>query len=172
VVARLISDEVVVPVIRTVLDWYGAHGEGHGRTRVGDILKMPGALKSLLDALEPVVGPSLARDALPPEPVVIHRYPSDEPSWLRRIASSQRHGEQRSIIHRTIDVTGLACPLPFAKNKLVLDGMDAGQKLEILVDGSEVGTLSKSIKEEGHRILGSDAFDDGRFRLVVERGAL
>ncbi|MBW7997044.1 MAG: 4Fe-4S dicluster domain-containing protein [Candidatus Glassbacteria bacterium] len=172
VVARLISDEKVVSVIRTVLDWYGEHGKEHGRTRIGELLKAPGAMKSMLDSLETVVGPSLVREAPPPEPVVIHRYPDYEPSWLRDTGAAPRQGQQRFVINRTVDVTGLTCPLPFAKNKLALDAMEAGQKLEILVDGTEVGTLSKSIKADGHRIIGTDAFDDDRFRLVVERGSL
>jgi TusA-related sulfurtransferase len=65
----------------------------------------------------------------------------------------------------------MLCPGPFAEVKAALDGMEAGQRIEVSADASEVGTLSKSVKEEGHRIVGTDELDDGRFRMVIERGA-
>lgn len=42
-----IPAEGIVPVIRTVLDWYREHGKGRGRTRIGDLLKEPGAMDTL-----------------------------------------------------------------------------------------------------------------------------
>ncbi len=69
IVARLVPDSMVVPIIRTVLDWYRDHGKGKGRTRIGDLLKAPGALQSFLAALEPVAGlhtaDALDRDGRP-----------------------------------------------------------------------------------------------------------
>ncbi|MBI2893738.1 MAG: sulfurtransferase TusA family protein [Deltaproteobacteria bacterium] len=169
VVARLVPDSMVVSIIRAVLDWYGASGKGKGRTRIGELLKAPGAMQALLAKLEPVVGHHLARDARAPDPIVIHDYPGAEPAWVAGAAAAPRHGESRAVIHQTLDVIGLTCPGPFAEVKAALDGMAGGLKLEVIVDDENLATLSKSIKEEGHRIVGTDKFDDGRFRLVVER---
>ncbi len=172
VVARLIPDGMVVPVIRTVLDWYRDHGKGKGRIRIGELLKEPGAMQTLLAALAPVVGDHLVRDGGAPEPIVIHRYPEAEPQWLPGARAARGNGDEaQAAVHRVLDVTGLICPGPFAEVKAALDAMTNNQRLEVLLDGENLGTLSKSVKEEGHRIVATEKLDAGRFRIVIERGA-
>lgn len=168
-VARLIPDGMVVPVIRAVLDWYREHGHGKGRTRIGELLKDPPAMQSFLAWLAPVAGDHLVHDARAPEPVIIHRYPEVEPAWVGGTGTTSRHGEDHILIHKSLNVVGQACPLPFARVKMALDSMQGGSKLEVMVDSENIAGLSKSVKEEGHRIVGTDKFDDGRFRMVIEK---
>jgi sulfite reductase (ferredoxin) len=52
------------------------------------------------------------------------------------------------------DFRGLACPMNFVKTKLVLESMDSGKKLEVLLDdGEPIENVPNSIELEGHKIL-------------------
>ncbi|MBI4586408.1 MAG: sulfurtransferase TusA family protein [Planctomycetes bacterium] len=172
VVARLIPDSMVPGVIRAVLDWYRENGKGKGRTRIGDLLKAPGAMASLLAALEPAVNHHLVRDAGPPEPIAIHRYPAAPPPQARSSAAgpAKSSAPQPSPV-RTLDVCGMTCPGPFAEVKAVLDAMQPGERLEVVLDAETLTTLPRSIKEEGHRIIATDRLEGARYRLLIDRGA-
>lgn len=71
---------------------------------------------------------------------------------------------------KRIDLQGVICPLNFVKTKLALEGLQPGERLEVVLDeGEAMLNVPRSLKEEGHRILRVDPL--GRsFRLIVERG--
>lgn len=57
-------------------------------------------------------------------------------------------------IKQRLDLKGVPCPLNFVKTKLMLEGMEAGSILEVLLDdGEPITNVTASVKEEGHRIL-------------------
>ncbi|MDI7259406.1 MAG: sulfurtransferase TusA family protein [Thermodesulfobacteriota bacterium] len=57
-------------------------------------------------------------------------------------------------IAQTLDLRELDCPLHYVKTKLKLEEMEIGQVLEIsLDDREEISNISRSAKEEGHKIL-------------------
>ncbi|MBM4319563.1 MAG: hypothetical protein FJ125_06305, partial [Deltaproteobacteria bacterium] len=171
VVAWLIPDALVLAVCRVVLDWYGQHGKGKGRTRIGELLKEPGAIQSLLASLEPVVGDHLVRDAAPPEPIVIHHYLRPPAALLAGIARApaSEPTQQELTIHKVLDLCGLKCPVPQAMLKLALERMQPGQGLEVLVDEGSISALPKVVKEDGHRIDDLREIAAGRYRLHIER---
>lgn len=79
VIAWFVTDAMIPGIIKAITDWYAKHGEGRGRTRIGDLLKEPGSMDSLLDAVAPVVGDKLVRSGKVPEPIVIHDFPAGKP---------------------------------------------------------------------------------------------
>ncbi len=59
------------------------------------------------------------------------------------------------------DYRGVACPMNFVKTKLVLDTMQAGQQLEILLDdGEPIQNVPNSVKLEGHKVLEQKKVDN------------
>jgi sulfite reductase beta subunit-like hemoprotein/TusA-related sulfurtransferase len=68
-----------------------------------------------------------------------------------------------------IDLRGVKCPINYVKTKLVLDQMETGQVLEVLLDAGEAcENVPKSVQNDGHHILELTAVSD-HYRLVVEK---
>lgn len=73
-------------------------------------------------------------------------------------------------IDAVLDITSEVCPMTFVKTKLKLETMEPGQHLEvILCDGEPLRNVPRSLKEEGHKIVGTKK-EGNRFHLIVERG--
>ncbi len=69
-----------------------------------------------------------------------------------------------------LDVTRDLCPMTFVKTKLELEELAIGQLLEVLVrDGEPVSNVTRSVEEEGHRIVSRERHGDAAWRLVIER---
>ncbi len=67
-------------------------------------------------------------------------------------------GEQAAEPSRKIDqfkdLSGVKCPLNFARTKVLLAGMNSGETLEIILDdGEPIENVPGSVQLEGHRIL-------------------
>lgn len=57
----------------------------------------------------------------------------------------------------------------FVKTKLKLESMEDGEILEIILDSGEpIQNVPKSIKDEGHKIVGVEKADD-YFKLKIEK---
>jgi sulfite reductase (ferredoxin) len=68
------------------------------------------------------------------------------------------------------DFRGVKCPMNFVKTKLVLEGMKAGEKLEILLDdGEPIENVPASLKNEGHEILNMDK-RDSFWSVLIKKG--
>jgi len=68
-----------------------------------------------------------------------------------------------------IDLRGVLCPINFVKTKLKLEMMEGGQVLEItLDDGEPMRNVPRSIKEEGHKVIKVEKFDDG-YKIFVKK---
>ena len=68
-----------------------------------------------------------------------------------------------------LDLLGVCCPMNFVRTKLAIDRIKAGEQIEILLDdGEPIVNVSRSVKDEGHRVL-SIAPENGHFRLLVEK---
>jgi tRNA 2-thiouridine synthesizing protein A len=53
----------------------------------------------------------------------------------------------------TLDLTGVLCPMSWVKAKLALEGMEAGETLELRVDpGEALDSIPRMAGEEGHRV--------------------
>lgn len=71
-----------------------------------------------------------------------------------------------------VDLRGVMCPTNFVKAKLTLEMVDAGEVVEFLLDdGEPVKNVPRSLKTEGHKLLGLKEEAGGWYRLTVEKGA-
>jgi tRNA 2-thiouridine synthesizing protein A len=53
----------------------------------------------------------------------------------------------------TLDLTGVLCPMNWVKAKLALEGIEAGETLELRVDpGEALDSIPRMAGEEGHRV--------------------
>ena len=61
--------------------------------------------------------------------------------------------------------------MTFIKTKLRLEVLKTGEKLEVLLrDGEPFKNVTRSLKEEGHKIVCVDRLDDQSFKLIIEKG--
>lgn len=68
-----------------------------------------------------------------------------------------------------LDLLGICCPMNFVRTKLAIDKIKPGERLEILLDdGEPIVNVTRSVKDEGHRVI-NVAPENGHFRLVVEK---
>lgn len=73
-------------------------------------------------------------------------------------------------VDQTLELHGVICPLNFVKTKLVLEEMEDGQILEVILDdGEPVRNVPRSVKAEGHKILHVEKLEDDSYRLLVQK---
>jgi TusA-related sulfurtransferase len=71
---------------------------------------------------------------------------------------------------QAIDLRGVSCPTNFVKAKLALEDLDEGEQAEILLDdGEPVKNVPRSLKAEGHKLLGLTHMDEGHYILTLEK---
>ena len=71
----------------------------------------------------------------------------------------------------TIDLRGVSCPTNFVKAKLALEELETGEQVEILLDdGEPVKNVPRSLKSDGHKLLGLQETAEGHYVLTVEKG--
>ena len=71
----------------------------------------------------------------------------------------------------TIDLRGVSCPTNFVKAKLALEELETGEQVEILLDdGEPVKNVPRSLKSDGHKLLGLQETAEGYYVLTVEKG--
>jgi TusA-related sulfurtransferase len=70
-----------------------------------------------------------------------------------------------------VDVTDLVCPMTFVKAKVALDDIEVGKILSIRIkDGEAIRNVPRSLKDDGHLVLGLADNGDGTYNLVVKKG--
>lgn len=70
-----------------------------------------------------------------------------------------------------IDLRGVCCPTNFVKAKLALEMVESGEIVEFLLDdGEAVKNVPRSLKADGHKLLGLKEEEDGSYRLRIEKG--
>ena len=71
---------------------------------------------------------------------------------------------------QVIDLRGVSCPTNFVKAKLALEDMETGETARILLDdGEPVKNVPRSLKAEGHRLIGLKQADEGHYVLDLEK---
>ena len=69
---------------------------------------------------------------------------------------------------QTIDLRGVYCPTNFIKAKMALEMIDSGEIVELLLDdGEPVKNVPRSLKAEGHKLLGLKE-EEGYYVLTLE----
>ena len=70
----------------------------------------------------------------------------------------------------TIDLRGIRCPTNFVKAKLALEEIDNGTVVQILLDdGEPVKNVPRSLKADGHKLVGLKLTDEGHYILELEK---
>jgi len=68
-----------------------------------------------------------------------------------------------------LDLRGVICPYNFVKTKLILDTLEMGSLVVVLLDeGEPIQNLPKSIMNEGHQVLTQEKVD-GYYRIVIQK---
>ena len=71
---------------------------------------------------------------------------------------------------KTLDASGLNCPLPVLKARKRLIGMQAGEQLQVITtDAMSVVDMPVFCAQAGHRIVREEK-RDGDFVFIIERG--
>ena len=71
---------------------------------------------------------------------------------------------------QTIDLRGVSCPTNFVKAKLALEDMDVGERITMLLDdGEPVRNVPRSLKNDGHKLIGLHQTDEGHYVLELEK---
>ena len=74
------------------------------------------------------------------------------------------------IIHSSIDITDVVCPITFVKTKIALEELEEGKIISIKMNSGEpVQNVPISIRAEGHQILKLIDNDDGTYNLIVKK---
>jgi len=69
----------------------------------------------------------------------------------------------------TLDLSGVPCPINFVRTKLKLEELALGDQLLVtLDDGEPVESVTRSITEEGQKII-SKVANAGRWDLLIEK---
>lgn len=72
-------------------------------------------------------------------------------------------------IDRVLDLKGVPCPMNFVRTKLLLEGMEKGEVLEVILDdGDPITNVTASVKEDGHQILKVQP-QDKYWKLIVKK---
>ena len=75
------------------------------------------------------------------------------------------------ISQKTLDATGLSCPLPLLKTKKALAAMDLGEILEVISsDPGSKKDIPKYCKKNGNIFLGSIPNKNGVTKYFIRKG--
>jgi tRNA 2-thiouridine synthesizing protein A len=68
-----------------------------------------------------------------------------------------------------LDVTGKMCPMPVALTKRKLQGMTAGQLLEVVGEGElEFDNIQRWVKNNGHEVVEASKTET-KFKLTIRK---
>jgi TusA-related sulfurtransferase len=71
---------------------------------------------------------------------------------------------------QVIDLRGVSCPTNFVKAKLALEELENGEIAQILLDdGEPVKNVPRSLKADGHRLIGLKQTEEGHYILELEK---
>jgi TusA-related sulfurtransferase len=71
---------------------------------------------------------------------------------------------------RELDIRGEVCPFTFVKSKLVLEQMELGQVLRVILDyPPSVENVPKSMREEGQEILAINQLDNNTWEILIRK---
>ncbi len=71
---------------------------------------------------------------------------------------------------RELDIRGDVCPFTFVKSKLVLEDMQVGQVLRVIVDYQpSAENVPKSMREEGQEVLAVNQLNGNEWEIIVRK---
>jgi TusA-related sulfurtransferase len=73
-------------------------------------------------------------------------------------------------IDRELDLKGEVCPFTFVKSKLMLEQMEIGEVLKVILDYKpSVENVPKSMREEGQEVLDVKQLDTNLWEVIVRK---
>lgn len=73
-------------------------------------------------------------------------------------------------VDRELDLRGEVCPFTFVKSKLIIEQMEPGQVLKVILDYKpSVENVPKSMKEEGQEVLDIKQVGENLWEVVVRK---
>ena len=75
-----------------------------------------------------------------------------------------------TMADRELDIRGEVCPFTFVKSKLVLEQMELGQVLRVILDyPPSVENVPKSMREEGQEVLAINQLDNNTWEILIRK---
>ncbi len=73
-------------------------------------------------------------------------------------------------VDKEINLKGEVCPMPFVRSKIMLEEMEIGQVLKIIVDYlPAVVNVKKSLEIQGDKIISVNQLNDTDWEIVVQK---
>ncbi len=73
-------------------------------------------------------------------------------------------------VDRELDLKGEVCPFTFVKSKLILEQMEPGQILRVILDYKpSVENVPKSMREEGQEVLEINEIGENLWEVIVRK---
>ncbi|ACD66573.1 MAG TPA: sulfurtransferase TusA family protein [Sulfurihydrogenibium sp.] len=73
-------------------------------------------------------------------------------------------------IDRELDLKGEVCPFTFVKSKLIIEQMDKGQVLRVILDYKpSVENVPKSMEMEGQEVLAVNQIGENLWEVLVRK---
>ncbi len=73
-------------------------------------------------------------------------------------------------VDRELDLKGEVCPFTFVKSKLIIEQMEPGQVLRVILDYKpSVENVPKSMREEGQEVLEINQIDDNLWEVIIRK---
>ena len=71
---------------------------------------------------------------------------------------------------KELDIRGEVCPFTFVKSKLLLEQMEKGQVLRVIIDyPPSAESVPKSMKEEGQEVLAVNKIGEREWEIIVRK---
>jgi len=71
---------------------------------------------------------------------------------------------------REVEFLNVACPMNYVKTKLVLEEMEKGQVLSVLLNDEGARNVPRSTEGDGNQVLSVDQMGENRWRLLIRKG--
>ncbi len=73
-------------------------------------------------------------------------------------------------VDRELDLKGEVCPFTFVKSKLIIEQMEPGQVLRVILDYKpSVENVPKSMREEGQEVLEINQIGDNLWEVIIRK---
>ncbi len=78
--------------------------------------------------------------------------------------------EEKVNIDRELDIRGEVCPFTFVKSKLVLEQMEKGEVLRVIVDYQpSAESVPKSMREEGQEVIAVNEIGQNTWEIILRK---
>ncbi len=77
---------------------------------------------------------------------------------------------QEIKVDRELDIRGEVCPFTFVKSKLVLEKMEVGEVLKVIIDyPPSAENVPKSMREEGQEVIAVNKVGENLWEILIRK---